>query len=222
MRDWLRGATAVAAVVMAAYALPLRAQALTAEQLYALVSPSIVVVQSWSSRASEGEVSQGSGVVVAPRTVVTNCHVLTGRQEVAVYSAETDHRATLLAVDWRRDVCLLHVGDLAAQPVRLGSAESLRIGQKVYAIGAPEGLVFTLSDGLVSAIREFEYGAVIQTSAPISPGSSGGGLFDDQGTLVGVTTFVWAEGQNLNFAHPADWVRELLRSVGNSTRKSRR
>jgi S1-C subfamily serine protease len=76
----------------------------------------------------------------------------------------------------------------------------------VYAIGTPQGLERTLSQGLVSAMRETSEGTVIQTSAPISPGSSGGGLFDTQGQLVGITTFQTKTGQNLNFAIPVDWL----------------
>ena len=218
MRSWQDAAFAMAALIAGVCALPLSANALTPEELYELVSPSVVIV--WGS-TPEGDGSLGSGVVVAPRMVATNCHVLTGQKEVEVYADESGLRATLRAVDWRRDVCILQVAGLSAPPVRVGSAESLRVGQKVYAIGSPEGLHFTLSDGLVSGFRDFEYGVVIQTSAPISPGSSGGGLFDDRGTLVGITTSGLEEGQNLNFAHPADWVRELLEKNRSETRRTR-
>jgi tetratricopeptide (TPR) repeat protein len=77
-------------------------------------------------------------------------------------------------------------------------------------MGAPEGLELTLSEGLISGLREFEGGLVVQTSAAISPGSSGGGLFDARGQLVGITTFYLKEGQNLNFALPGDWAQSLV------------
>jgi len=70
----------------------------------------------------------------------------------------------------------------------------------VYAVGAPEGLEMTLSEGLISGFRDFRGQRVVQTSAPISHGSSGGGLFDEVGGLVGITTFMLGAGQNLNFA----------------------
>ena len=66
-----------------------------------------------------------------------------------------------------------------------------------------------MSEGLISSLRPYEGSQYIQTSAAISPGSSGGGLFDDQGRLVGITTFQIIEGQNLNFALPVDWIGEL-------------
>jgi S1-C subfamily serine protease len=95
---------------------------------------------------------------------------------------------------------------LTAPAVALGTVETLKTGQKVYAIGAPQGLDLTISDGIVSALRMLPQGKVIQTTAPISPGSSGGGLFDAYGKLVGIMTFQHRTGQNLNFAVPADWI----------------
>lgn len=89
------------------------------------------------------------------------------------------------------------------------------MGEKVYAIGAPEGLELTISGGLISGLRDFDKDRVIQTSAAISPGSSGGGLFDAEARLVGITTFYLKEGQTLNFALPADLILELGK-YGNS------
>jgi hypothetical protein len=83
------------------------------------------------------------------------------------------------------------------------------VGERVYAIGAPEGLELTLSEGLVSGLRSRGNFRVIQTTAPVSHGSSGGGLFDSQGKLVGITTFSFHEGQNLNFAIPTEWILAL-------------
>src|SRR5262249_49670558 len=97
----------------------------------------------------------------------------------------------------------------------IAATDDLQVGQRVYAIGAPQELELTLSDGLISGLRQTEGGSIqlIQTSAPISPGSSGGGLFDQDGRLVGITTFFVEEGQNLNFALPAAWVLELSSGV---------
>ncbi len=85
----------------------------------------------------------------------------------------------------------------------------LKVGAKVYAVGAPHGLELTLSEGIVSSLREFEGSNYIQTTAAISNGSSGGGLFDENGALVGLMTFNYTKGQNLNFASPVEWVEEL-------------
>lgn len=90
--------------------------------------------------------------------------------------------------------------------VQLGSSEALKIGQRVYAVGSPIGLELTLSEGVVSGFRGVKNGRYIQTTAAISPGSSGGGLFDDEGRLIGLVTFYFKDGQQLNFAAPVDWI----------------
>lgn len=90
----------------------------------------------------------------------------------------------------------------------------------MYAVGSPEGLELTFSEGVISALRESEGIRMIQTSAAISPGSSGGGLFDAQGNLVGVTTFYLKEGQSLNFALPGEWVSGMLSSLTEAAAKS--
>jgi len=92
---------------------------------------------------------------------------------------------------------------------------SVAVGARVYAIGAPQGLDLTLSDGVVASLRSFEDTKLIQTNAAISPGSSGGGLFDASGRLIGITTFQSRNGQNLNFAVPADWIDLLPKRNGN-------
>lgn len=99
----------------------------------------------------------------------------------------------------------------------LGTAEKLVVGQRVYAIGAPkqrkegEGREPILSEGVVSILRPYEGSQYIQVSAAISPGSSGGGLFDDQGRLIGVLSRQSVEGQNLAFALPVEWIAELAK-----------
>lgn len=106
---------------------------------------------------------------------------------------------------------------MAAPSVNVGSVGSLRIGQRVYALGAPYGLDLTISEGIVSSLRTISAGTVIQTTAPVSPGSSGGGLFDGSGNLVGIVTFQHRYGQNLNFAHPADWIGQMRTRTSQSS-----
>ena len=95
-------------------------------------------------------------------------------------------------------------------PVDIVPSSELATGERVYAVGAPEGLELTFSEGVISALRDTDGVRMIQTSAPISPGSSGGGLFDAAGNLVGITTFYLKEGQSLNFALPGEWVTKIL------------
>jgi hypothetical protein len=92
-------------------------------------------------------------------------------------------------------------------------AADLRVGAAVYAVGAPQGLELSLSARLVSQLRGAEGGPLIQTTAPVSPGSLGGGLFDEGGNLVGLTNFQLGRGQNVNFAVPAEWVASAVNEL---------
>ena len=94
---------------------------------------------------------------------------------------------------------------------------------RVYAVGAPRRLEQTISDGLLSGLRRAEDGSLtmVQTSAPISPGSSGGGLFDAHGRLIGITTSGLKESQNLNFAVPSRLVEALSRRAGRTEWQAR-
>jgi serine protease Do len=145
--------------------------------------------------------------------MVTNCHVLRRAQRVAVRHEKTTITATLTHWDVQRDVCQLKAPGLAAPAVNFGDTTRASVGQDVYAIGHPKGLELTMSAGLISSFRRNENSqlVLIQTSAAVSAGSSGGGLFDSAGRLLGLVTIgsVGADTQNLNFAIPVDWVRDL-------------
>jgi S1-C subfamily serine protease len=177
------------------------------EELFAQLSRSTarITVHDVSGRA----VGLGSGVVTDTGTVITNCHVATAGGSLTVKVGAEQYSASVEVADEEYDLCRLSVSGLAAPAVTIGTAESLKTGQKVFAIGSPQGLELTISDGIVSGMRDLPQGRVIQTTAPISPGSSGGPLFDAYGRLVGIMTFQHRSGQNLNFAVPADWIANI-------------
>lgn len=183
------------------------ATAVNPETLYAAAAPSVVVIESLNANGQS--YSRGSGVVIGPQTVITNCHVIDRAITVKVKSGASEFNANSGTSDTYLDLCILQAEGLTAPEVRRGNAKNLQVGQTVYAIGAPQGLDRTLSHGLISALRETPDGTVIQTSAAISPGSSGGGLFDAEGRLIGITTFQTKLGQNLNFALPVDWLETM-------------
>ncbi|HEX5043108.1 MAG TPA: S1C family serine protease [Candidatus Polarisedimenticolaceae bacterium] len=149
--------------------------------------------------------AQGSAVAVDFRTLVTNCHIVEGRP--MVYLA-TKNGLTPLRVSAARpsaDTCVLSVDQDQLVPVpRVRSFESLRVGETVMAIGSPHGFTNTLSTGIVSQLRRLDKRRLIQTTAAISGGSSGGGLFDDRGNLLGITTFSIRDAEGLNFAIAID------------------
>lgn len=177
------------------------------EELFASLASKVFVVQALDSQG--GVLSFGSGVAVKPDHVVTNKHVV---KDAVAIRPKHGHRmwpAKITHLDPNHDMCLLLVEDLGAQPVPLRGYPSLTVGERVYAIGSPEGFDLTLSEGLISGLRRRAATNVIQTTAPISRGSSGGGLFDSEGRLIGITTYFLEEEQSLNFAISADLVMTL-------------
>ena len=165
----------------------------------------------------ETDTGQGSGVIIRPNLVATNCHVVDDGTAIIVFKANNRRaqkdevfRAQIHRAHKARDLCLLEVAGLWGVAANLRRTDSLTVGESVYAIGAPQGLDYSLSAGVISQLRKEEGESIprIQTDAAISPGSSGGGLFDAQGNLVGITTSIHAgdKVQGINFAIPADWI----------------
>lgn len=185
-------------------------EAMAPDALFEKLSPSVWVVVTFD--ADEKRLAQGSAVVIGAGTLITNCHVLVRSRSIAVRRDNVAYRATLEHADPERDLCQLQVKNFTAPAVQLAPTSALRVGQRVYAVGNPRGLELTFSDGLISGLRRGEDDKtveLVQTTAPISPGSSGGGLFDAQGRLIGITTAVARDSQNLNFAMPADWIAQV-------------
>ncbi len=179
-----------------------------AETVFNTASGSVARIAVFDRDAEQ--IAVGSGVVIGEDLVITNCHVAKNGVTFSVkVGGATYNNASMSVADEEYDLCKLRIPALAALPVKVQGVKELRTGQKVFAIGAPQGLELTISDGIVSSLREMPNGTVIQTTAPISPGSSGGGLFDAAGRLVGIMTFQHRYGQNLNFAVPADWIATM-------------
>jgi hypothetical protein len=184
-------------------ALPAHAAA-PAAQVFETAAPSVFSV---GVIGTDGQRRSGSGVAVAPGKIATNFHVVRDAREIFVKHGERVGKALLLSADERHDLALLHAEGFSPPVARFAPRGAAGIGQPVYAIGAPRGLDLSLSQGIVSSLRRTADGELIQTTAPISPGSSGGGLFDEQGRLLGLTTAQIVDGQNLNFAIPVEWLR---------------
>ncbi len=179
------------------------------ETLYEQAAPSVWVVRT--TDADQRPLRQGSAVVIGPGRLITNCHVLRQAKGLTVGRENVSYGAALEHADPERDLCQLKVANFHAPPVVIGAADGLKVGARVFAIGAPRGLETTLSDGLLSGLRRNAQGQLeaIQITVPLSGGSSGGGLFDAQGRLIGITTYGLRESQNLNFALPATWIAEV-------------
>jgi trypsin-like peptidase len=152
-------------------------------------------------------------LIDATGVVVTNLHVIRGAEKATVRlaSGATYDDVGVVNVDARQDLALLKIDGSKLPVAVLGDSDDVEIGHRVYAIGAPKGLELTISEGIVSGRRDSdERHRLLQTSAAISSGSSGGGLFDETGRLIGITTSKIVDGENLNFAVPINYVRGIL------------
>jgi tetratricopeptide (TPR) repeat protein len=186
--------------------LPAQVYALTPAQVFDKVKDTVVVVITLDAQGKSKV--QGSGVLLPSGKIATNCHVVKGGTSYQVGRDKLLVSATLFAEDGDMDICLLDAKGIQGKPAHLGKAVNLKVGDPVYAVGTPRGLELSISDGIVSQLRGGSP-PFIQTTAAISPGSSGGGLFDREGRLVGITTFYLEGGQSLNFAMPVEWVGEV-------------
>ena len=206
--DWRSLVNCVFLLLALIVALPQSALALTASQVYEQVKDSVVVVKAYDQQGKP--VGLGSGVLLPSGDVVTNYHVVEAGVRYTVGRGKQGVPATLKAGDPDKDLCLLTAPGLVAEPARLGKTARLKVGEPVYAVGAPQGLELSLSEGIVSQLRGGPP-PLIQTTVAISQGSSGGGLFNAEGELVGITTFYLKDAQSLNFALPVEWIGEVAR-----------
>ena len=184
------------------------------------VNPAAQVFEnSWRSIVvvRQGE-NQGSGIIVRPNVVATNCHVIDSDGKIVIYkhdnrraTTDTTYNAVIQKRDIARDFCLLNVVGLQGTPAKLRRYDTLDIGEDVYAVGSPRGLDLSLSSGIISQLRQGTNTRYIQTDASVSPGSSGGGLFDSGGNLIGILTSKIADEdvEGIGFAIPADLADNL-------------
>jgi S1-C subfamily serine protease len=173
--------------------------------LFKKLSGSVFQLEATRERGT----AQGSAVAISATELLTNCHVVQGALKLALKQSKKAWPARVTRADPATDRCIISATGAVLQPVMgVRSYESLAVGEAAYTLGSPVGLELTLSNGIVSGRRDEQGHHYVQTTAPISPGSSGGGLFDGRGNLIGITTSVLVGrehlNQSLNFAIPAD------------------
>jgi hypothetical protein len=172
-------------------------------ELYKLVGPSVYFIEAGNNKV--GMASLGSAVAVSNTTLITNCHVVKNSDYILVKKEEQFGTARVVGGDKKTDRCFLQTTDMPLTPVQgVRPFQSIEVGEDVYALGNPRGLESTFSPGIVSAKRHQDGLNYVQTTAPITNGSSGGGLFDSRGNLIGINTFLIKGVGNLNFAISAD------------------
>jgi tetratricopeptide (TPR) repeat protein len=175
------------------------------------IKPSAVAIETFDSRGEK--LSRGSGFFIAADRVVTNRHVIDNafRAEVHSYNGSVYPVRGVIAVDAEGDLALLRV-EAPANQVRplLLDKTSPQEGESVVVIGNPFGLEGSVTNGIVSAVRDIPtFGRIIQITAPISPGSSGSPVVNMQGQVIGVATLQITGGQSVNFAIPSERISQL-------------
>ncbi len=168
---------------------------------------------------SDKVIKSGSGFIASPDgKIVTNYHVIKGAYSafVKLNSGAFFKVEGLVASDEDTDIAIVKVGSKSLPALEFGDSDKALVGQSVIAIGSPLGLENTVSNGIVSGLREDSGKKWIQTTAPASPGNSGGPLINSSGVVVGMITWKVVGGENLNFAVPSNSVRNLLAFAGSS------
>ena len=186
-------------------AAPLSPQKLTTAEIAQRDSPSVFVVERYNR---DGQLeATGSGYVFDHNgSIVTNYHVVRGAFRLAIHNATFRQLeiSYLLGYDPQRDVAILKA-DTEQLPALKTVLTPVQVGDHVVAIGAPLQLENTVSEGIVSALR----GPIIQTTAAISHGSSGGPLLNEFGEVIGLTTAAMSSGEMLNLAMPSSFIIDL-------------
>jgi S1-C subfamily serine protease len=179
------------------------------EDIVKYASPAVVTIVVYDKTGDE--FAFGSGFFIGSGKILTNAHVVEGAYSAKVHSlSKTYKEVTIIKRDDDLDLVVLEVNSVGEPIISLANDSDLRVGQRILAIGNPEGLERTVSDGLISAVRNSGGMQEIQISAPISEGSSGGPLLNMQGSVIGVNYAGIDEGQNLNFAVGIKTLKQFL------------
>lgn len=182
-------------------------------------TPSVVTITAYRGFGSE---AGATGFYIAPDQVATNWHVVRNAQRVEVKTrgGATVKVTSIRSADQGADLAILRLGtpNRAVRPLKIAT-QLPRVGERILVIGSPAGLDYTVSDGIVSAVRQIDdIGPVIQITAPVSPGSSGSPVVNMRGEVVGVVVATESEGQNLNFAVPSQTLIRLQSGAVGSSR----
>jgi len=185
------------------------------------------VMDAWTRNIFSVPSGTGSGFIWDDQGhIITNLHVIKGASEATVRLADgRDYKASLVGASPAHDIAVLRIGIgfQRPRPVPLGTSHDLKVGQKVFAIGNPFGLDWTLTTGIVSALDRSLPGGegrtidnLIQTDAAINPGNSGGPLLDSAGRLIGINTAIYSPSgasAGIGFAVPVDTVNRVVPQI---------
>ncbi len=191
-----------------------RAQNIDTARLFKQDSPAVVLIISQKSGKPVGE---GTGALISRSgTILSALHVVQGGDSAVVKlkSGDVYDNVSVIAFDARRDLVVLKISGFDLPGLPLGNSNDVKEGDPVAMISNPKGLEGSITQGIISAVREIgDLGfKVIQTTAPASPGSSGGAILNANGELIAILSFKVVGGENLNFGIPVNYARGMLDS----------
>ncbi len=197
---------------------PLIGTSLTAQQVYSKVKGSVYTLYSFDYHSKRIK-ARGTAVAVGKNTLATNCHVALSGNYLIVKVNKKPKVARLVYKNEKKDLCILKLSGVNFTPVPIRGSNNVKIGEVVYAIGNPKGTEKSLSKGIISNKHKVKGGVWLQTDAAIYYGSSGGGLFDEDARLIGLTTKM---GGNFGFAMPTEWILTAMSPTQNKEEGSHR
>lgn len=169
---------------------------------------SVVMVTTDMPGGSNG---RGSGVVVSPEYVATNCHVIANSNGANIAKFRDGYQPTGLKANWRRDVCLLKFDSLPFKPIPMRDSHTLKYEEEVFSLSFPAAApVPQPSYGTIKGIHPYDGGLIVRSNASFSMGSSGGALFDQNFNLIGLTTFKSPGHHAFYYSLPVEWIKELM------------
>lgn len=168
---------------------------------------SIVMIKGYTT---DGNMAYGSGVVVAPNKVLTNCHIFRKTTEPWISRGEDTYRITQVQADRYHDLCLIAGENLPFKPAVIGTATTMKKGEEIIGMGHSSASPAPINaNGVLKSIYPFDNAYIIRSTARFAMGASGSGLFDGQGRLIGINTFK-SPGRNAYFyALPIEWLANL-------------
>jgi S1-C subfamily serine protease len=168
---------------------------------------SVVQIQAYPK---DGKAFVGSGVVLGQNLVATNCHITRHASAIVVGKGALRYRAASQRADVKHDLCILEAPGVQLPAASLGTPSGLSVGEPIYLYGYPRAIGIAFAEGRIEGLHPYDGSLIIETSAAFVHGASGGGIFDRDGRLVGLATFLSAGGTAGHYAIPADWIPGLM------------
>lgn len=185
-------------------------QELTASEIFDKVTGSVVVIKSFDS--DNNIICQGSGVVIDDGLIVTDFRLHCGGGKIGVFqNNKLIDYPNIEAADFDNGIMILKLNTQILKKIETGNSSNVITGEKIYTIGSPLGLENTITDGIISGIRNIDNKSLVQITAPVSPGSSGGAVVNSNGELIAISRYQNNSGQNLNFSVPVNTALNFIK-----------